>query len=132
MITTNNFCVKITPLKDMLKRVQKIKISFTIPQIFKTGFAEIKSVYLSIRDEDNNPIAGWIKNTIVRGKDNKDLLTEVHRTKLVDFSKIPQEIEFEFISEEKLSPGFYTAKIYTVEEYLGCVDFRIRNRFWFF
>lgn len=110
MINTHNFCVKITPLEDMLKRAQKIKISFTIPEIFKTGFAEIKSVYLSIRDVDNNPVAGWIKNTIVKGKDNKDLLTEVHRTKLIDFSKIPQEIEFEFISEENFRLDFIRQK----------------------
>lgn len=131
MINTNNFCVKITHLKGMLKRVQKIKVSLMIPEIFKTSYAEIKSVYLSIRDEDNNPVNGWIKNTIVKGKYNKDLLTEVHRTKLVDFYKNPQEVEFEFISPEKLLPGTYTAQMYTTDEYIGSVDFRIK-RFWLF
>lgn len=132
IITKNNFCVKITQLKGMLKKTQKIKISFFIPEIFRTNDAEIKSVHLSIRDEDNNPIAGWIKNTIVRGRDNKDLLIEVHKTKLVDFYKNPQEITFEFVAEGKLLPGTYTAQVYTVDEFLGSVEFKVRGWFWFF
>ena len=132
MINTHHFCVKITQLKGMLKKAQKIKVSFFIPEIFKTPHADIKSVHLSIRDEDNNPIEGWVKTTIVKGKDNKDLLTEVHKTKLVDFYKNPQEIIFEFIAEQKLPSGSYTAKIYTVDNYIGSVDFKIRKLFWFF
>ncbi|WP_460470675.1 hypothetical protein [Emticicia fontis] len=116
----------------MLKKAQKIRISFFIPEIFKTHNAEIKSVHLSIRDEENNPIAGWIKNTIVKGKDKKDLLTEVHKTKLVDFYKNPQEIAFEFLAEGKLQSGVYTANVYTVDEFIGSVEFKIRKWFWFF
>ena len=132
MITTNNFCVKITQLKGMLRNAQKIKISFFIPEIFKTNNAEIKSVHLSIRAEDDNPIAGWIKNTIVKERDKKDLLTEVHKTKLVDFYKNPQEVIFEFLAEGRLLPGTYTAKVYTVDEFLGSVEFKVRKWLWFF
>lgn len=131
-MTTNKFCVKITELKGMLKKAQKIKISFFIPEVFKTIYADVKAVHLSIRDENNDAIDGWIKTTIVRGKDKKDLLTEVHKSKLVDFYKNPQEIDFEFISQERLTPGIYTAKMYTIDEYLGSVDFKVRKRFWFF
>jgi hypothetical protein len=132
MMTINKFCVKITELKGMLKKAQKIKISFLIPEVFKTIYADVKAVHLSIRDENNDAIAGWIKTTIVRGKDKKDLLTEVHKSKLVDFYKNPQEIDFEFISQEKLPPGIYTARMYTIDEYLGSVEFKVRKRFWFF
>ncbi|RFS15545.1 hypothetical protein [Emticicia sp. C21] len=131
-MTTDKFCVEITELRGMLKDARKIKISFFIPEIFKTIYADVKAVHLSIRDENNDAIDGWIKTTIVRGQDKKDLLTEVHKSKLVDFYKNPQEVDFEFIAQEKLPPGIYTAKMYTVDEYLGSVDFKVRKRFWFF
>lgn len=132
MMNTSKFCVKITALKGIFKKARKIKVSFFIAEIYKTIYADVKAVHLSIRDENNDAIAGWIKTTIVKGKDNKDLLTEIHKSKLVDFYKNPQEIDFEFIVQEELPAGVYTAKIYTIDEYLGSIDFRVRKRFWFF
>lgn len=131
MTNAENFNAKITCLSNF-KKAQTIKVSLVIPEVFKSKIPDVESVYLSIRDEENNPIAGWTKSVVLKGEDNKDFVTEIHQTKLVNFFKNPQIVEFIFTTDGKLLPGIYVAKVYLIEKYLGNVKFKIGKRFWFF
>lgn len=136
LATADNFRVEVlkpnTKITSKAKKARTLRISMKIPEFLKTEASYSQPIYLSILDEKNNSIAGWNELVNVKDEDNKSLKIEVHKSKLVDFNKNPQKISFDFTIENKLAPGIYTAKIYTTDSYLGTVEFRVRDSFWFF
>ncbi|WP_435357722.1 coiled-coil domain-containing protein [Emticicia sp. SJ17W-69] len=121
-----------TAITTKAKKARTLRISMNIPSFLKTETIVSKPVYLSIFDEKESTIAGWNELVIVKDEHNKGIKMEVHNSKIVDFNKNPQNVSFDFIVQDKLVPGLYSAKLYTTDSYLGTVEFRVRDSFWFF
>ena len=131
MKNPENLIVNVTD-SGKLKKVRRIKISLVLPESFKSEIHDIESVYLSIRDEENKPIAGWKKSVMVQDENDNYLSVEIHQIRLVDLFKNPQEVDFDFTTHGKLLGGSYSAKIYLVEKYLTSIKFRVRKWYEFF
>ena len=56
----------------------------------------------------------------------------VHAVQVVDFGSGQQRITFQLSPDADLKPGVYRAAVYTKNVYLGSVEFRFRDSFWFF
>lgn len=131
MTISETFNVKVTYLSNF-RKFQKIEVSLVMPETLKSEIHDIESVYLSIRDSEDNPIAGWTKSIKMQDENNQELSIEIHQRKLIDLFRNPQKVEFDFTIHRKLSPGTYVAKIYLIDKYLISTKFRVRKWFWFF
>lgn len=136
LASAENFRVEVlkpnTKITTKAKKARTLRVSMRIPAFLKTESIDSKPVYLSILDEKNNPIVGWKELVILKDEKSKEVKLEVHNSKIVDFNKNPQNVFFDFTVENKLTPGLYSAKLYTTDSYLGTVEFRVRDSFWFF
>ena len=134
--TADNFSVEVlkpnTKLTSKAKKAKTLRISMRMPEFLKTETTENKPVYLIITDSKNNTIAETIKDVIVKDEDNREQTIAIHETKMVDFNKNPQKLSFDYVVKEKIKPGVYSAKIYTTDSYLGTVEFKVKDSFWFF
>lgn len=113
------------------KKANTLKVSFVVPEMVKTSTENLQTLYLSILDNKNVPIKGAEKEvSIMRGE--KLMPVAVHATQTVDYSKNPQSTTFMFDVKQKLEPGTYKATVYSNSDYLGTVEFKVRNSFLFF
>ncbi len=113
------------------KKANTLKVSFVVPEMVKTGTENMQTLYLSILDDKNVPIKGAEKEvSIMRGE--KLMPVAVHATQTVDYSKNPQNTTFMFDVKQKLAPGTYKATVYSNNDYLGTVEFKVRSSFLFF
>lgn len=131
MTSSENLNAKVT-YPGNFGKFQKIEVSLTMPESLKSEIHDIESVYLSIRDSENKPIAGWTKSIAMQDENNKELSVEIHQRRLIDLYRNPQKVEFDFTTHEKLLPGIYVAKIYLIDQPLINVKFKVRKWFWFF
>jgi hypothetical protein len=131
----DNFKVAILKGNEQLtakaKKSKTIQVSFKIPDYLKSDESANEPIYLSLTDGNMNPARGVIDNVSIMGI-KKPISLNVHATQKVDFSKTPQDIVFNLALDEKVSPGNYTAKVYTANNYLGSITFELRDSFWFF
>ncbi|WP_337044443.1 hypothetical protein [Emticicia sp. 17c] len=113
------------------KKAHTLKVSFVVPEMVKTSTESMQTLYLTILDDKNMPVKGAEKEvSVMQGE--KLMPIAVHATQTVDFSKNPQNTTFMFDVKEKLAPGTYKATVYTNNDYLGTVEFKVRNSFLFF
>jgi chromosome segregation ATPase len=113
------------------KKANTLKVSFVVPEMVKTSTENLQTLYLSILDDKNVPIKGAEKEvSVMRGE--KLMPVAVHATQIVDYSKNPQSTTFMFDVKQKLTPGTYKATVYSNSDYLGTVEFKVRNSFLFF
>ncbi len=119
-------------LTSKAKKVKKIKVSFLLPEYMQRELSGQKNLYLSLFDEKIQPLPGWSKEVSVASPGSAPIPVQVHAMKTVDYSKNPQAVEFIVEMDEKLEPGLYKGKIYADDDYLGTVDFRLRDSFLFF
>jgi len=131
----DNFKVEVlkpnAKLTAKAKKAHTLKVSFLVPENIKTSTESQQLLYLTILDEKNMPVKGSTKEvSIMRGE--KLMPVAVHATQTVDFSRNPQNTTFEFDLKEKLKPGTYKAAVYSNSDYLGTVEFKVRNSFLFF
>lgn len=132
----DNFKVEALKWNDQVtakaKKSRAIRISFKLPAYLNKTNAETKPVYLTISNDNAEPINGVIKHVNVVGP-KADISLDVHATQDVDFSINEQDIIFTVnLDDKKLDPGNYTAKVYTSDDYLGSVVFQLRDSFLFF
>ena len=113
------------------KKAHTLKVSFVVPEMVKTSTSDSQMLYLTILDDKNVPVKGSEKEVSIL-KNEKLMPIAVHATQTVDFSKNPQTTTFMFDVKQKLSPGTYKAAVYTNNDYLGTVEFKVRNSFLFF
>lgn len=136
LATADNFKVEVlkpnSKVTAKAKKARVINISMKMPSFLKSKEADSKPIYMTLTDEKNNPIIGWDKEVKVKDEFNKDLSIAVHKSQMIDFSKNPQKVSFNYTVENKLKPGIYTAKVYTTDSYLGTVEFKVTDSFWFF
>jgi chaperonin cofactor prefoldin len=131
----DNFKVAILKGNEQLtakaKKSKTIQVSFKIPDYLKSDESANEPVYLSLTNSNMNPAQGVIDNVSIMSI-KEPISLNVHATQKVNFAKSPQDIVFNLALDEKVSPGNYTAKIYTANNYLGSVTFELRDSFWFF
>jgi chromosome segregation ATPase len=136
LATADNFSVELlkpnSKLTTKAKKVRTLRISMRIPAFLKTESTENTPVYISITDNKNNAISGTIKEVSLKDEENKELKIAIHQLKMIDFNKNPQRLSFDYKVTEDLKPGIYSAKVYSTDTYLGTVEFRVKDSFWFF
>jgi hypothetical protein len=136
LATADNFRVDVIKANDKVtakaKKANILKVSLRIPEFMKSVLAKNNTVFLNITNEKNEPIAGWTKQVSVKDEQGQEMKVAVYDTKTIDFQKNPQKIGFEYPLKEKLKSGTYYAKVYTSDNYLGTVEFSVRDSFWFF
>lgn len=136
LATADNFRVDVIKANNKVTaKAQKaniLKVSLRIPEFMKSVVATNNTIFLNITNEKNEPIAGWTKQVSVKDELGQEMKVAVYDTKTIDFQKNPQKISFEYTLKEKLNSGTYYAKVYTSDNYLGTVEFSVRDSFWFF
>ncbi len=111
------------------KKVDALTISFNIPA--ELGLTGQQEVFLSLTDEGRNAVLPPLRTETV----NLSTLNEqvpVHAQQTVAFESGQQRIAFRLAPGTTLKPGLYRAAVYTKNQYLGAVEFRFRDSFWFF
>lgn len=136
LATADNFRVDVIKANDKVtakaKKANVLKVSLRIPEFLKSIVAKNNTLFLNITNEKNEPIAGSTKQVSVKDEYGQEMKVAVYDTKTIDFQKNPQKISFEYTLKEKLKSGTYYAKVYTSDNYLGTVEFNVRDSFWFF
>jgi chaperonin cofactor prefoldin len=118
-------------LTTKAKKSKTIQVSFKIPDYLKSDESANEPIYLSLTDSNMQLAQGVIDNVSVMSV-QESMSLDIHATQKVDLSKSPQNIVFNLTLGEEVSPGNYTAKVYTANNYLGSVTFELRDSFWFF
>ncbi len=125
----DNFKVEILSSKGRLtskaKKAEMIKVSFLMPAYLQKVQAGKETLYLSLFDEKIEPLKGWLKEVTLSSEEGS-IPVAVHAMIDVDYSKNPQVVNFTVNTNEKLSEGSYKGKVYSKDDYLGTVDFRLR------
>ncbi len=112
------------------KKTKNVTVSFTIPTYLKERVKNQQTIYLSLVNDKMEPLSNWGEEVNVSSTD-KTIPVQVHASQTVDYSQ-GSNVVFTIPVSEKLKAGVYTAKVYTKDDYLGSVEFRLRNSFWFF
>ncbi|SFC22276.1 hypothetical protein [Spirosoma endophyticum] len=132
-ITGDAFLVEVgKPNKKVTAKAKKantLTISLNIPAVFK--LEGIQEVYLSLTDEQQQPMTPALHSATVTLPDVNEVIP-VHATQAVNFAKNPQRIFFNLSPGTDIKPGIYRAAVFTKDAYLGSVEFRLRDSFWFF
>ncbi|MFT5885839.1 MAG: hypothetical protein ACI9IP_002301 [Arcticibacterium sp.] len=125
----DNFKVEILGNKDRLtskaRKAERIRVSFLMPAYLQKVQAGNETLYLSLFDEKIEPLEGVIKEVNL-SSEKGSIPVAVHAMIDVDYSKNPQVVSFTVNTDEKLSEGSYKGKVYSKDDYLGTVDFRLR------
>lgn len=111
------------------KKVETLTVSFNVPA--DLGLTGEQEVLLSLTDAARNPVLTPLRTETV----NLSTLNEqipVHAVQTVAFGSAQQRITFRLTPGTPLKPGLYRAAVYTKNHYLGAVEFRFRDSFWFF
>ena len=111
------------------KKANTLTISLNIPSVLK--LEGMQEVYLSLTDEQQKPMMPALHTTTVTLPDVNEVIP-VHATQAVNFARNPQRIFFSLSPETAIKPGIYRAAVFTKDTYLGAVEFRLRDSFWFF
>ena len=101
----------------------------TVPP--ERGLRGRQDVYLSLTDGQNRPVLPPVRTVTVTLPSVNEVVP-IHAVQVVEFGPQTQRIAFQFQPETTLPPGLYRAAVYTKDAYLGAVDFRFRDSFWFF
>lgn len=132
-LTGNAFLVE--PLKSNKKvtakatKIRSLLVSCTVPaELQLEGRQE---VFLSLTDTNREAMIPAIRTTTI-ALPNLNEVIPVHAAQMVSFTQSPQRIVFRFTPKTALQSGLYRASIYTRDAFLGTVEFRLRDSFWFF
>lgn len=111
------------------KKVNTVTISLNVPPELQVD--SIQEVFVSLTDPQHNPVMPPLRTeTIVLETVNE--VVPVHAIQRVIFTGKPTRISISLTPDKTLKPGIYRASVYTKNAYLGSVDFRLRDSFWFF
>ncbi|GAB4020722.1 hypothetical protein GCM10028808_63160 [Spirosoma migulaei] len=111
------------------KKVNTVTISLNVPPELQLD--SIQEVFVSLTDPQHNPVMPPLRTeTVVLETVNE--VVPVHAIQRVIFTGKPTRISIRLTPDKPLKPGIYRASVYTKNAYLGSVDFRLRDSFWFF
>lgn len=111
------------------RRVNTLTVSFAVPD--EKGLTGLQDVFLSLTDDHQQAMIPPVRTLSVKlAKGSKEV--SVQAVQAVDFDQHPKRISFKIDPATAIKPGIYRASIYTQTAYLGRVEFRFRDSFWFF
>ena len=132
-ITGDAFLVEVSKTNKKVtakaKKVNTLTISLNIPPVLK--LEGMQEIYLSLTDEQQQTMMPALRSATVTLPDVNEVIP-VHATQAVNFARAPQRIFFNLSLETSIKPGIYRAAVFTKDAYLGSVEFRLRDSFWFF
>ncbi len=132
-VTGDDFRVEATKANDRLtakaKKVNALTISFAVPA--QAGLTGTQAVFLSLTNEHHKPALTPLRTETVALPGVNEVVP-VQAMQTVDFTKNPRRISFQLDLADAIKPGLYRASVYTKGGYLGSVEFRFRDSFWFF
>lgn len=111
------------------KKVATLTVSLNVPAELK--LEGMQEVYLSLTDQQQKPMIPALQTATITLPDVNEVIP-VHATQAVNFARNPQRIFFNLSPETAIKPGIYRAAVFTKDAYLGAVEFRLRDSFWFF
>lgn len=111
------------------KKLNTLTVSLNVPAALKLD--GMQPVYLSMTDEQQKPMMPALRDATITLPDVNEVIP-VHATQAVNFARNPQRISFTLTPEAGVKPGTYRASVFTKDAYLGSVEFRLRDSFWFF
>lgn len=111
------------------KKVHTITISLNVPA--ELGLTGQQEVYLSLTDEQHNAAIPPLRTMTVTLPTINDAVP-IHAAQTVTFGSGPQQVVFTLQPPATLKPGLYRAAVYTKDTYLGSIEYRFRDSFWFF
>ncbi len=131
-LTGDNFRVEAVKGNDKTtakaKKVNALTISLNVPAELKLSGQQ--DVYLSLTDEAGKAIIPPLRTETVNLTATNEVVP-VHAVQSVNFGLGQQRIMFRFDPDSPFKPGLYRASVYTKNRYLGSVEFRFRDSFWF-
>lgn len=132
-ITADAFRVETTKRNNKetakAKKVNALTISFSVPAELR--LAGLQDVYLSLTDDKQNEMIPPLRTTTISLAEVNQVVP-VHAVQAVNFGINPQRVSFHIDPSVDIKPGTYRASIFTKDAYLGSVEFRFRDSFWFF
>ncbi|UFH51980.1 hypothetical protein [Spirosoma sp. KNUC1025] len=132
-ITGDAFLVEVSKSNKKMtakaKKANTLTISLNIPSVLK--LEGMQEVYLSLTDDQQKPMMPALHTATVTLPDVNEVIP-VHATQAVNFARNPQRVFFTVSPERAIKPGIYRASVFTKDAYLGAVEFRLRDSFWFF
>lgn len=111
------------------RKVATLTFSLNVPA--ELGLSGQQDVYLSLTDEGRSAPLPPLRTETVDLPTLRETIP-VHAVQSVAFGAGPQRITFRLDPDADLKPGLYRAAVYTKQQYLGAVEFRFRDSFWFF
>ncbi|GAB2567422.1 hypothetical protein [Spirosoma areae] len=111
------------------KKVETLTISLNVPA--ELGLTGQQDVYLSLTNEASKAMMPPLRSETVTLPTLNETIP-VHAVQSITFGSAKQRITFRLDPGANLKPGFYRAAVYTKNAYLGSVEFRFRDSFWFF
>jgi len=111
------------------KKADVITVSFTIPA--ELALSGMQRVYVSLTDSQRVAMVDPQKLVTIALPDQQQTIP-VHAERTVNFARNPQRLSVDINPESGVKPGIYRASVFTDNAYLGSVEFRLRDSFWFF
>lgn len=111
------------------KKVAVLTISLNVPA--EMNLTGQQDVYLSLTDEGHKAALPPLRTETVNLTTTNEVIP-VHAVQAVEFVPGQQRITFRLDPDAHLKPGVYRAAVYTKNAYVGSVEFRFRDSFWFF
>lgn len=111
------------------KKVDALTISLNVPA--GMNLTGRQDVYLSLTDEGRKAALPPLRTETVSLATTSEVIP-VHAVQAVTFGPGQQRITFRLDPDADLKPGVYRAAVYTKNAYVGSVEFRFRDSFWFF
>jgi peptidoglycan hydrolase CwlO-like protein len=128
----DNFNVEVLTASNKLttkaKKADYIKVSFLMPAYDQLNLKENETLYLSLYNEKIEPLSNWIEEANIISPD-KSIPIQVHSKQIIKNAGSPQVVEFKVKVDEKLEPGTYSGRVYSKSDYLGTVNFKLRDSF---
>jgi predicted nuclease with TOPRIM domain len=133
VVTADGFRVEAVKHNDKVtakaKKVHTLMVSCNVPA--ELGLEGTREVYLSLNDGQNHALLAPLTTALVQLAGSSQTIP-VHAIQKVDFSKGSQPVSFTIESADDFQPRTYRASVFTKDAYLGSVEFKLRDSFWFF
>lgn len=134
-LTADRFRVEVLTERNTItakaKKGKTLHISMILPEHLKKQLKEREEVYVSILDQDMQPVEGAIAEVPLSSEYlQKHSPVKYHAVQSTAIN--PQEIKFIIRLNKRLNPGIYVAKFHTTHQYIGSVGFKLKDSFLFF
>lgn len=126
-IRASAFRVEVEKRNDKLtvkgKKARELNISFDLMEV-PENLHGVQKIYLAISDNKGTPVSGKNNKPVKIGPADKKAEVVSQQVKEVNLMGT-QRLGFTYPLEQKLTPGYYRAAVYTEHGWIGSVSFRV-------